>query len=178
VLDVELINNRAHLAQAMPHMPNLAAGGGFAFDFWVRFRDITEGQEIFHGLLPNGKGVTITTSDRFTLKITLNDGLREAAWDSDPGTHEGTLRVGVWQHVAIIVDGGSKIISFVVDGILNDGGPVRQFGWGRFDPDLADVNGKAAIDIARGVHGEVRRFRFYNRYLTTSEAVGNFRAGM
>ena len=66
----------------------------------------------------------------------------------------------------------------VVDGILNDGGPVRQFGWGRFDPELARVNGNTAIDIARSTRGDARRFRSYSRRLRTSAAVGDFRAGM
>ena len=64
----------------------------------------------------------LATSDRFTLKLALHDGNVASSWDSDPGTHAGTLRIGRWQHVAVIVDGGAKIATFVIDGILNDGG--------------------------------------------------------
>ena len=67
-------------------------------------------------------------SDRYTLKLTLHDGTQEASWDSDPGFHPGTLKTGTWQHVAFVVDGGPKIITVMVDGVLNDGGPVREFG--------------------------------------------------
>ena len=52
----------------------------------------------------------------------MHDGRHSASWDSDPGTHAGTLKIGAWQHVALIVDEGPRIISFVVDGISNDGG--------------------------------------------------------
>jgi hypothetical protein len=45
-------------------------------------------------------------------------------------------------HAAVItVDGGPKIITFVVDGTLCDGGEQRQFGWGRFSPDLRTPKG-------------------------------------
>jgi hypothetical protein len=116
-------------------------------------------------------------SDRFTLKLTMNDGKTESAWDSDPGTHAGTLKVNAWQHVAVTADGGPKIITFVVDGVLNDGGAARQFGWGRFRPELGEVNGVKQVKLAPKLFGEIGRLRFYDRPLRTSEAVGNHRAG-
>jgi hypothetical protein len=75
--------------------------------------------------------------------------------------------------VVATVDGGPKIITFVVDGVLCDGGDERQFGWGRFTPNLREVNGAASLRV----HPSVQRLRIYNRALRTSEAVGNFRAG-
>jgi hypothetical protein len=39
----------------------------------------------------------------------------------------------------VTVDGQARIITFVVDGVLNDGGAARQYGWGRIDPALGDV---------------------------------------
>jgi hypothetical protein len=73
----------------------------------------------------------------------------------------------------ITVDGGPKIITFVVDGVLCDGGDQRQFGWGRFSPTLRTPHGSPTLRIARSVQA----LRLYNRPLRTSEAVGNFRAG-
>lgn len=177
-LGFEVKDPKPGAAVAMPKLAALSSGGGFAVDFWINLKELTPGQVLFDARDDRGKGVVIGTSDRFTIKITLNDGVREASWDSDPGTHSGTLRSGVWQHVAVIVDGGAKIISFVVDGEFNDGGAVRQFGWGRFGRELGDVNGAAAARIGSKVVGELRSLRFYTRYLRTSEAVGNFRAGM
>ena len=75
-------------------------------------------------------------------------------------------------HVVAIVDGGPKIISFVVDGTLNDGGAYRQFGWGRFSPHLRGVDGADSLRIGPGV----RKLRIYNRALGTSEAIANYRA--
>ena len=75
--------------------------------------------------------------------------------------------------MVIIVDGGPKLILYVVDGVLNDGGPHRQFGWGRFSPHLRDVNGDGAMRVRAGV----KHLRIYDRALRVSEAIGNFRAG-
>ena len=75
------------------------------------------------------------------------------------------------------MDGGPKVISFVIDGKLNDGGEARQFGWGRFNPNLRSAAGAAQIRIGRDIDGQVLSLRVYNRYLRTSEAVAAFRAG-
>jgi hypothetical protein len=74
----------------------------------------------------------------------------------------------------ITVDGGPKIITFVVDGVLCDGGTERQFGWGRFSPTLRAANGAPTLKLAP----PIRAVRVYTRALRTSEAVGNFRAGL
>jgi len=71
-----------------------------------------------------------------------------------------------------VVFGGS--LTFVVNGILCDGGDERQFGWGRFSPTLRTPNSIAKLKIAPAV----RALRVYNRALRTSEAVGNFQAGL
>jgi hypothetical protein len=55
-----------------------------------------------------------------------------------------------------------------------DGGEERQFGWGRFSPNLRTPNGAVTLKIAP----VIQSLRIYNRALRTSEAVGNFRAGM
>ena len=70
------------------------------------------------------------------------------------------------------MDGGPKIITFVIDGKLCDGGDARQFGWGRFSPNLRSANGAAMLRIG----APVTRLRIYNRALLTSEAIANFRA--
>ena len=49
--------------------------------------------------------------------------------------------MGYGQNVAFVVDGGPKIVTVIVDGILNDGGPVRDYGWGRLHQATDGVNG-------------------------------------
>ncbi len=161
----------------MPRLGTLADNHGFAIDFWLKLRELSTGQIILSTIDASGKGMQISISDRFTLKLTMNDGRQEWSWDSDPGTQSGTLRVTDWQHAAVIVDGGPKIVSFVIDGVFNDGGDVRQYGWARFPKDFGDVNGSPRAEVAKGLYGNLGALRVYTRYLRTSEAVGNFRAG-
>ena len=87
-------------------------------------------------------------------------------------TIEALLEAGKTHHVTFIVDGGPKIITVLVDGILCDGGLERQYGWGRFHADLSDANGTAEAKV----HDAVEVVRIYDRYLRTSEAVANYRA--
>jgi hypothetical protein len=145
-------------------------------DFWIKFDELSPGQIVFDARDEKGQGIALMTSDRFTLKILLSDGQHSAEWDSDLGTHEGTLRINAWHHIVAIVDGGPKIMTFVIDGVLNDGGPVRQYGWGRFGGELSNVNGTSKAVLAQNLLGQLKSFRLYNRYLRTSEAVGNFLA--
>ncbi len=161
---------------AMPELAALNAGGGFTLEFWVRFDELSAGQTLLDAR-EGGRGVLVRTTDRFTLAIALNDGQQEFVWDSDPGTGAGSLRSGVWQHVAAMVDGASRVTSFVVNGVFNDGGSVRDYGWGRFDRALGDVNGAREAKLAPAIYGRVKLCRVYNRYLRTSEAVGAWRAG-
>jgi len=78
----------------------------------------------------------------------------------------GLLVASAAHHLVAVVDGGPKIISFVVDGRLNDGGDARQFGWGRYSAALRGVGG-TALRIGDGVLA----VRLYARALLTSEAV-------
>ncbi len=164
----------ANSSLVMPPLPSLVEGG-FTLEFWVRLRELVAGQVILDARDARGKGIAIISRDRSTFKLILNDGTREASWDNDPGTHPGVLRVGIWQHIAFVVDGGPKIITAIVDGVLNDGGAVRDYGWGRFDQALEDVNGATTAKVADNLMGELRQMRIYNRYLRTSEVVGNWR---
>jgi hypothetical protein len=139
----------------------------------------------------------VQTTARGTLEIILNDGMTENRWDSDPGM----LKPGQRQHVVIVVDGGPKIISFIIDGVLCDGGEFRMFGWGRFSPLLRYLHSYASkwvtapgtstqssdsvqhdvdesqLREAVEIGAAVSRLRVYNRILRTSEAVAHFKAG-
>ena len=166
----------------MPKLPELQArdnkrpdhGGkdlraGFSLDFRVQLASLAPGQVLLDSRSETGKGILVSTTDTGTIQITLNDGRSAASWDCDASA----VKPGKLHHVAIIVDGGPKIITFIVDGVLCDGGDQRQFGWGRFSPHLRAPNGAPTLKIGKTVHS----LRIYNRALRTSEAVGNFRAG-
>jgi hypothetical protein len=160
----------------VPRLPSIAERGGFTLEFWLRLRELTPGQIILDARDASGKGFALVTSHRASVELILKDGVHKFSWDNDPGTGPGTLKLDTGQHFVFILDGGPRIVSVVVDGVLNDGGYVRRYGFGRFDGDLGDVNGAASGTLAAQVKGEVKGVRIYNRYLRTSEAVGNYRA--
>ena len=106
------------------------------------------------------------------MRISLNDGRTVSTWECDPGL----LEAGKEHFLSIIIDGGPKVILLVVDGILNDGGDYRQFGWGRFSPTLQDVNGSKEWSIGNSLDGKIHEIRVYSRAITVSEAIGNYRS--
>lgn len=143
--------------------------GGFSLDLWLQLEALTPGQVLLDSRDARGRGLALTTAAGGALEIRLADGRQEAVWRSDAGT----VQAGRRHHVVVTVDGGPKLITFVTDGVLNDGGEERQFGWGRFSPTLRTPNSDAKARLAPAV----RALRVYTRALRTSEAVGNFRAG-
>ena len=147
--------------------------GGLSIGLWLRFERLDAGQNVLDSRAPDGSGLSLQTTARGSLEILLSDGRTENRWDCDPGL----LQTNTLHHVVVIVDGGPKIISFIVDGALCDGREFRQFGWGRFSPHLRGANGAGTLRIGPGLKGEIRALRIYGRPLRTSEAVGNHQAG-
>lgn len=143
---------------------------GFSIDVWLNLSSDDAAQTLLDSRDASGKGIMLAATASKTLRITLNDGRQEASWESD----QGKVLAGKPQHVVITVDGGPKIITFIVNGVLCDGGGERQFGWGRYSPTLRTPNGAAEMKISDAV----KSLRVYGRALRTSEAVGNFNAGM
>jgi hypothetical protein len=60
---------------------------------------------------------------------------------------------------------------------LDDGGDFKQFGWGRFNPELRNVNSESELVIAPNLNGTLSGLRLYDRFLMTAEAVLNYKAG-
>ena len=146
---------------------------GFTIDAWLRLDELKAGQVVLDSRTESGQGLCLQISGRGSLQIVLNDGRTENRWDCDTGL----LSAGGRHHVAVVVDGGPKVITFVVDGRLCDGGTWRQFGWGRFSPNLRHANGTERLRIGPSLRGRVEALRIYDRYLRTSEVMGNWRAG-
>lgn len=179
----------------LPALPDLQVTdgecGGFTLECWVKFTSLDPGQTLAAARDENGNGFALTTTDRGTLQLALRGpfapvtrstflapnvrdyGLAESAWDCDPGR----LQPGRWHHVAVIVDGGPKIIRFVVDGEAHDGGDRRMYGWARFPRELRTVRFGDSLALAPRLQGELRQFRVYDRALLTTEVIGNWRAG-
>ncbi|MBT3287624.1 MAG: hypothetical protein HN380_09775 [Victivallales bacterium] len=144
---------------------------GFSIECAFHIETLASHDVLLDSRTPQGQGMALVITERGTLELILNDGRTESRWDCDPGL----LDPGD-HHVVATVDGGPHVITFVVDGKLCDGGTHRQFGWGRFSPNLRHANGSQTMRIAPAFHGAVRHVRAYNRALTTTEAIGNWRS--
>lgn len=167
----------------MPRLPNFNsrdytradygakdARTGFSLDLWLQLDSLQPDQVVLDNRNPQQAGITLTTADNGALRLRMNDGRQEVSWDSDPRK----LTAGKPHHVVITIDGGPKIITYVIDGILCDGGEDRQFGWGRFSPTLRTPLGAKTTQMGSAV----KSLRIYSRPLRTSEAVAHFRAGL
>jgi hypothetical protein len=173
---------RASYSTAMPRLASLAGnGGGFALDFWLTLDDLRAGQILLDSReQPNGAGLVVTTTENAALRLELSDGKNRTVWDSDAGV----LLPGRRHHVVFNVDVAPRLITVIADGELCDGRGVaaRPFGYTRFgDSDapltgkeVGDVSGRPSLKVAKSI----MQLRVYSRYLTTSEAVANFRAGL
>jgi hypothetical protein len=172
ILDLDREQVRVGSAK-LPGKLDLRQTGGLTLDVWLKLDDLAAGQVVLDNRDAAGNGFALTTAAEGAVRIELSDGKTKAAWDSDPGT----LRRGTPHHVACIVDAGPRILSFVIDGVLCDGGAARQYGWGRYNGELTDVAGAGRLQLAPALKGKLDRVRVYSRYLRTSEAVANFHAG-
>jgi hypothetical protein len=166
----------------MPPLPLLqSTRGGFTLEMRARFADLAPWQVLFDARDAAGHGLFLQLTDRGTLQFSMNGGvlagsrggLAECGWESDLAQWQA----GAWHHITVIVDGGPKIISFVIDGLHHNGGNERPFGWGRFHPDLEEVSGAKCAQIAPRWNGTLDFCRFYTRPLLISEAVAHWRAG-
>ena len=97
---------------------------GFTVDVWLYLETLAAGQAVLDNRTPAGQGFCLQTTAHGTIEIVLNDGRTENRWDTDLDL----LQANKLHHVVAIVDGGPKVISFVVDGTLNDGGASRPAG--------------------------------------------------
>lgn len=139
-------------------------GDGFAIQMILDRKNLKAGL-ILDGRNELKQGILVEYTKEDLIRIYLNDGERCSMWESDRMTSEIT-------HVTVIVDGASGIISFILNDQLCDGGEERDYGFGRIDPDMKNISGKGYLAF---VTSGIQLVRFYNRYILSAEAVGNFR---
>lgn len=100
------------------------------------------------------------------LRLTISDGRTESSWHCDAGSVNTPLPL----HVVAIVDGGPGILSFMVQGIMDDGGESRQFGWGRFSPYFRGLPGSVPLRLTPEGRTCLQSLRIYPRALLHTEA--------
>ena len=146
--------------------------GGISIDLWINLNQLTPGQIIVSNRDDAGVGFALLVSGKGSVRVEINDGWMASYWDSDPGL----LGIDVDHHIAAIVDGGPKTISFVIDGTLCDGGATRLFGYGRFSPSMKQIGGSGYLRIGQ-VDAALKGLRLYKRAIRTAEAVASYLGG-
>jgi hypothetical protein len=81
-------------------------------------------------------------------------------WMEQRITSEPCMKPGK-NHVVINIDGGPRVVSFIVNGHFCDGGEYRQFGWQRFSPYFRHVNWSERWTVSN-----VDQLKVYNRILS------------
>ncbi|MDX1359603.1 MAG: hypothetical protein R3232_12285, partial [Clostridia bacterium] len=141
---------------------------GFSFDLWFEM-PVEKDAMLFDTRAEDGSGIAMYMTSEAAVRLDLSDGITISSWQCDP-----VLKKNGMNHIAVIVDGGPKTISYVLNGRFNDGGEFRKFGWGRYNPNLRHVNGRSRIKI----HESVGILRAYDRALMTVEACSNYKSGV
>ena len=168
---------------SMPDLGNLYKGDGFSLELKLKTANInkdqilidtrkkkTEGFGSAAKYIGNGLKLSILKSGE--LQLIMDDGRTPLIWT----TGAGTLKPKAIYHIVVNVDAKSKILTFVINGELWDGGE-RPFGYARFNPYMYDVNGENNVSFSSDFKGKIETFRIYNRFLFTSEAIDNYLSG-
>lgn len=142
--------------------------GGFTLDLKVEASALEPGSVLLENRDSQGKGFCLRINDRRALEFTAFDRLSRMDHEGDPGLLPREGRV----NLSLVVDGGPKILFFMVDGVLDDGGDRRQFGWGRYNPNFRSFEGGPRLVL----HPGLENVRLYGRALRVAELVQNHRA--
>lgn len=156
------------------HLPKLVklSQGGMTIEMLLKFNDLKANQILFDNQDDKNAGIRICTGWNKTLRIEVGDGAKNSyIWTTD----EGYFKTNTTHYVSFIVDGLAQTVSVIIDGKLCDGGYNRQYGWGKYPDTLGDINGRSETSVTSLFDGIIYKLNIYNRYLTTSESIGNYR---
>ena len=127
------------------------------------YENISEGDVLFDTTTRDGRGMRLRVEKGYNFSLCMSDGMSKCVADTAEDFIEKT------GSLAVVLDGGAKIVSFIVDGKFCDGADNREFGWQRFSPDLYHANGEERAKLS----GAVKRLRIYDGYLQNSQIIGD-----
>lgn len=169
------------------------AGQGFTIEMVVTgHAAAAPGQALFDSTDAAGHGILLAVGSNHSLELSLSSASSappsgQRAMQTDPLCTQELLKPGP-HHVAVTVDAGALVASFMVDGTFCDGGhagPAWANGWFWVYPyGSLDGAGTVAVGTCNNVGhactpyaGDVGAGRVYTRALMNSEVIGNYRAG-
>lgn len=158
-----------------PVLTDVDAGGGFTLDLEFVAGAVSETRTLLRSA-SGDLGISLVAEDG-AVTLCARTGESEVSWSCDADL----LREGKRHHVVVVVDGGPSIVTWIVDGVLCDGGNQRIRGWQRFRS--AAAKRSPLGEAVRAVSGRplerdesVRALRVYARSLRTSEAIASYTA--
>ena len=145
---------------------------GLTLEFWVKITDSGMESILFDSTTEGSQGIRVSMlKDR--VYFSISDGVTAARLRSDAVK----LAIGQWNHIVCIVEPGPRLLMCAINGILSDGGLDSEFGWVRYPSELTNVGGTPAVFVGRRIGGTLGLMRYYERPLTVSEVISNYRAG-
>jgi hypothetical protein len=145
--------------------------GSLSIELLLDVNELEFGHVILENIDKEGNGVTIRVTPERTIELTLSGNEQKASLDTDPGM----VTEGV-NHIVFNIDGEANLITSVVNGKLCDGGRYRLQGWSWFPSEINQINGNGILRVASQFNGKVKMLRIYEKYLTTTEAISNYRS--
>jgi hypothetical protein len=98
-------------------------------------------------------------------------------WSTDPACSRQLAQPGS-HYLALVLDPGPMMVSFMVDGKLCDGGPLKTGGWRAGWSLLPTALGSVAGGKQLALGGRVKAGALYRRAFFTTELIGNWRHGI
>jgi hypothetical protein len=142
-----------------PDYRGIASNAGIALELDLML-DKIEGLQLINGQRQDGRGLNLNITASGCLELLMNDGWMEQRITSEP-----CLKTGK-NHVVINIDGGPRVVSFIVNGQFCDGGEYRQFGWQRFSPYFRHLNWNPQWTVSN-----TDQLNVYDHILMTAEAL-------
>jgi hypothetical protein len=173
-----------------PPLPDFTAGYypvdgyGATVGLWLTNHHLARSGEVLIDTRYNASGaglvIAVISDDQATnaLNISIADSDGDVAWVvTDPSCTMLLNSIGQPHYAAAVLDAGAHLLSVIVDGVLCDGGVTATQGWVWVPAGMGNTTGRTTFRLAPQYHGNLLGGDFYNRWIYTSEAVGNFRAG-
>lgn len=145
--------------------PRNVGEGDFSFAAWINQKELKRAGIASLGNSDRQQGWFFETAGNngTVLRLVTAGGTPDA--NATVATPNGTLRAGVWQHVAVVSRRGHNDTRIYLNGVLVARGPV---GAAQFDAERSDLHlGK--IPAVPAFEGEIADARLYNRPLEESE---------
>lgn len=131
------------------------------------YENLKSGDILFDTITRDGRGMRLEFTKSNNFQLLMSDGMSKVLADTAEDKIEKS------GSVAVILDGGAKIVSFVVNGKFCDGADNREFGWQRFSPNLYHSDGENTAKLS----STVKRVRIYEGYVQNSDIIKDWEYG-